>query len=150
MNKRQKKIIRDFATVIVITFIVIFAVINFKDWINQSEAMLAMKNLGQIVLKYRKESGFVPPQTYIDNIKEDLKGQARLGDLRYRALWIDMDCTDDEILAYTEKNYRSLFFQSGYIVLRLDGRVEWMEKVEFEKLLAKQQKPGEIQMQKRQ
>jgi len=150
MNERQKKIIRDFTTVIAITFIVIFAVINIRDWINHSEAMLAMKHLGKIVLQYRKESGFVPSESYIDNIKEDIKGQVRIGDLRYRALWIDMDCTDDEILAYTEQSYRSPFFHSGYIVLRLDGRVEWMENDEFEKLLAKQQKPGEILMQKSQ
>ena len=32
---------------------------------------------------------------------------------------------------------------SGYIVLRLDGRVEWMGEKEFKKLLDSQQSPDE-------
>jgi hypothetical protein len=49
-------------------------------------------------------------------------------------------------LAYTEKKYRSLLVGKGYVVLRLDGRVEWMGKREFETLLAQHQSPMEIQM----
>ncbi len=105
-----------------------------------------MEDLGRKVLQYRKDYGSVPPETYVTNIKKDLKGGVRLGGLQYRALWIDADSTPDEILAYAEKNYRSSFVGDGFLVLRLDGRVEWMEKKEFRTLLAQQQSPEEIRM----
>jgi len=146
MNKRQKAILVKFIIVIVITTVAVVAMINFKDWVNRSEAMRAMEHLGQVVLQYRKNHGSVPPESYVDGIKEDLEGHVRLGDLRYRARWLDFESTPNEILAYTERNYRSLLVGKGYVVLRLDGRVEWMGKREFETLLAQHQSPMEIQM----
>ena len=139
MNRRQKVILTNFIIVIVGTAIAIVAMINFKNWVNHSEAMRAMKHLSKIVLQYRQEHGLVPSESYVDSIKGRLEGYARLGDLQYRARWIDFESTPDEILAYTEKKYRSLLVGKGYIVLRLDGRVQWMGKQEFETLLAKQQ-----------
>ena len=135
-------------TVMVITAVAVVALINFKDWVNRSEAMRAMKHLGQIVLKYRDDPNHpsVPPESWVDRQRENLPGNVRLGKLRYRALWIDIESTPDEILAYTEKNYRSLLVGRGYVVLKLDGRVEWMGKKEFKTLLAQQQGPEEIQM----
>jgi len=32
----------------------------------------------------------------------------------------------DDVPAYTEKKYRSPLLGDGYVVLRLDGRVQWM------------------------
>ena len=146
MNKRQKAILIRFITVTVVTAIALVAMINFKDWVNHSEAMRATEQLGQIVLEYREKRGLLPPESYVDNIRGNLEGHRRLGKLYYRARWIDFESTDDEILAYTEKNYRSLLVGKGYVVLRLDGRVEWMGKQEFETLLAQCQSPMEIEM----
>jgi len=146
MNRRQKAILIDFVVVIVITAIAVVAMINFKDWVNRSEAMLAMEQLGQRVLAYRQERGSVPPESYVDRVKENLQGRVRLGNLNYRALWLDFESRSDEILAYTEKSYHSLLFGEGFIVLRLDGRVEWMDRGKFETLLAQQQSPMEIEM----
>jgi len=146
MNRRQKIILRDFVTVIVVTAIAVVAMINFKDWVNRSEARRAVEQLGQIVLQYRKDNGALPPESYVNNIKKALEGSARLGELQYRALWIDSDSKPDEILAYTEKDYSSLLVGDGFIVLRLDGRVEWMGKKEFKTLLKQQQSPEEVQM----
>jgi hypothetical protein len=146
MNKRQKDILTSFITVIVITAVAVVAMLNFKDWLNRSEAMRAMEHLGQIVLQYRKDYGSVPPESYVDRIEETLEGHVRLGDLHYRAQWIDFESGPDEILAYTEKIYHSLIIGKGYVVLRFDGRVEWMNKQQFETLLAQQQSPMEIQM----
>ena len=146
MNKRQKAILVKFITVIVITAIAIVAMVNFKDWVNRSEAMRAMEQLGQRVLQYRKTHGAVPSKSYVDGIREDLEGYVRLGNLRYRARWLDFESTTDEILAYTEKNYHSLLVGRGYVVLRLDGRIEWMGKREFETLLTQHQSPMEIEM----
>lgn len=146
MNKRQKDVLINFVVVITVTVIVVIAMINFKDWINRSEATRAMEHLSQIVLAYRQEKGTVPPEFDIERIKNTLEGHARLGELKYRARWIDFESTADEILAYIRKEYSALLLSDGYIVLRLDGRVEWMGVEEFEKLLAQQQSTMEVQM----
>ena len=145
MNRRQKTILRDFATVIVITAIAVVAMIIFKDFVNRSEAMRAMEDLGQRVLKYRQKHSLVPPKSWVDRQRENLPGNVRLGRLQYRALWIDFESTPDEILAYTERNYNSLFLGDGFIVLRLDGRVKWMGKQEFDILLPEQQRQMETE-----
>ena len=144
MNKRQKDILIDCIIVIVVTVVAIVSMINFKDWVNRSEAIRAMQHLAQIVRQYRNEHGSVPPQSYIDSIKENLEGYVRLGRLIYRAQWLDLESTPDEILAYSEKNYRS-FIGKGFIVLRLDGTVEWLDKKKFQTILNRQQTPLEIQ-----
>ncbi|UCE99591.1 MAG: hypothetical protein JSV82_00540 [Planctomycetota bacterium] len=146
MNRRQKIILKDFAIVIIATTIGVAAMINLKDWVNHSEAMRAMEHLGLIVTNYRKEHGCVPPESYIDSIKENLEGHVRLGKLKYRARWFNLDSTPDEILAYTEKHYRSLILGKGFVVLRLDGSVEWMDEHTFDALLSQQQSPLEIEM----
>ena len=146
MNERQKAILRDTTTVIAITAIAVVAMINLKNWVNRSEAMRAMEHLGRIVLQYREKYGSVPPESYIDRIKEELEGHVRLGKVIYRAQWIDFESTPDEILAYTESPYSSWLFGKKHIVLRLDGRVEWMDKRELDTLLAQQQTSQELEM----
>lgn len=151
MNRRQKIILRDFVIVIAITAIAVVAMINFRDWVNHSEAIRAMEHLRRRVKQYRDEHGSVPPESWVDRQRENLPGNVRLGVLQYRGLWIEPDSTPDEILAYAEKNYHSLLVGKGYIVLRLDavlrdeGHAEWMGKKEFKTLLAQQQSPEEIQ-----
>ena len=132
----------------VITTIVVVAMVNFRNWVNRSEAKRAMEHLGRIVLQYRDERGSVPSESYVDSIIKNLEGQVRLGNLRYRARWLDFDSTKDEILAYTEQAHRSWLFGDKFLVLRLDGRVEWMNPQQLQKLLARQQSPLEIQMMK--
>lgn len=73
-----------------------------------------------------------------------MEGSVRLGTVQYRAIWITFDSKDDTILAYTQENYHSLFLKSGYVVLWLNGKVEWMEAGRFENLLAGQQSLEEI------
>jgi len=145
VNRRQKSILINAISVITITSIAVVAMINLKDWVNRSEAMRAMEDLGNLVLQYRQENGSVPPQSYVNNIKTNLKGHVRLGDLQYRALWIDFDSKPDDVLAYVEKKYHSLVLSRGFIVLRLDGRVEWMQKQQLDVLLARQQSRMEIE-----
>jgi len=145
MNKRQKSILIDFTAVIVITITAVVAMMNFKDWVNRAEAMRAMEHLGKMVIKYRSNYGALPPESYVDRIRETLPGYPRLGNLHYRGRWIGLDSPDDAILAYTEKKYRSLILHHGFIVLRRRGHVEWMEKQKFERLLAQQQSSLEIQ-----
>jgi hypothetical protein len=149
MQKRQKFILIRFSVVIIVTVLAVVAMINFKDWVNHSEAVLAMESLSKVILKYRAENGSVPSESYVNSIRTNLPGNVRLGDLfRYRALWLSFDSPPDTILAYTKKRYRSLILKDGVIVLRLNGRVEWLNTKDFETLLAKQQSPLEKQMQK--
>ncbi|MCK5180444.1 MAG: hypothetical protein KAR32_13020 [Candidatus Omnitrophica bacterium] len=147
MNKRQKDVLVNSIIVTTVTIITVIAIMNFKDWVNRSEATRAMGHIGRIVVEYRRQKGIVPPESHIAKIKQTLEGYARLGELKYRARWIDFESTPDEILAYTRKNYNSFFFSNGYIVLRLDGRVEWMDVDDFEELLATQQSPMEANIQ---
>ena len=149
MQKRQKFILIRFAVVIIVTVVAVVAMINFKDWVNRSESMLAMDSLGKVILKYRAENGSVPPESHVNSIRINLPGNVRLGDLfRYRALWLSFDSPPDTILAYAKKRYRSLILKDGIIVLKLNGSVEWLDMKDFETLLAKQQSSLEKQMQK--
>jgi len=84
VNKRQKVILIESAVVVLITLIAVVAMINAKDWINRSEAMRAMEQLGQRVVDYRDTHHSVPPESYVTNIKESLEGHVRLGDVKYR------------------------------------------------------------------
>ncbi len=145
MHKRQKNILTDFITIIIITAIAVVAMIEFKNWVSRSEAMRAMQHLSTIVAEYRKAHGSIPPESYVNSIKEDLEGHVRIGNLQYRARWIDFESSPDEILAYVERNYRSLYLGHGFVVLRMDGSVTWMNKQEFETLFARQRKPMEVQ-----
>lgn len=146
MNKRQKKILRDILTVVIVTFLAVVGMINFKDWNNRNEAKRAMEDLGQRVLQYRQENGHVPPQSYVDSIIENLEGSARIGKLVYRARWIDFESKDEDILAYTNKNSHSLLVDDCYIVLYLGGEIEIMSEDDFHALLAQQQSQDEIEM----
>ncbi len=130
--------------VLVITAAAAFTMMNFKDFINRKEGMRTITQLGQHILEYRKTYGSLPPESYIEKIKKSLEGSVRLGTVQYRAIWITFDSKDDTILAYTQENYHSLFLKSGYVVLWLNGKVEWMEAGRFENLLAGQQSLEEI------
>jgi hypothetical protein len=146
MNRRQKAILINTTTVIVVTTIAVAAMINLKNWVNRSESMRAMENLGRMVSQYRGKYGSVPPESYVDGIREELEGRARLGKVIYRAQWIDFESKPGEILAYTEQPHSSWLLGKKHVILRLDGRAEWMDEREFKTLLARQQSSQEIEM----
>ena len=137
MNKREKAVVIKIIFVTVTTFILVIVFANIKDIINRSEATHAVSAIGKRILQYRKDNGYLPSQNYVDTIKQDIQGSVRMGKLNYRALYITRDSKPDEILAYTLKNYKSLFISNGYIVLRLNGQVEWMDTQSFEEELMK-------------
>jgi len=163
MNKRQKAILIEIITIVVITIIAIVVMLNLRYYVNRREAEMAMTILGNRIRQYRVENGLVPPQYWADRQKENLPGEIRLGEFHYRARWIDLESAPDEILAYTEQEFRSLFFKDGFFVLRLkevlppyrgtsdegqetrDVHIEWMETEEFKATLARQQSPMEIE-----
>jgi type II secretory pathway pseudopilin PulG len=163
MNRKQKAILIEIITVIVITIIAIVVMISLRDYVNRKEAEMAMTILGKRIRQYRVENGLVPPEYWLDEQRENLPGEVRLGEFHYRARWIGVESAPDEILAYTEQKSRSLFFKNGFFVLRLkevlppyrgtnddgqetrDVHIEWMESEEFKATLARQQSQMEIE-----
>ena len=143
MNRRQKAILTDIITVVIVTAIAIVVMIELRNWLNRSEATRAMEHLGLVVSKYREDYGAVPPESYVLGIKGELLGHVRLSGLYYRARWIEFESGPDEILAYTRMGYQSLFQGRKFIVLRLDGRVEQMQADQLQALLDRQQGPME-------
>lgn len=142
MNRRQKSIIRSFVFVIVGTAAFVIGAANLKDFINKSEAMRTMDMLVPKVQEYRRQYGILPLESYVTEQRR-LLGDVRLGEINYRAQWIKFGAPGDTVLAYIRKNY-SLLVGKGYIVMRLDGQVQWMGIEEFENLLKQQQ--GEVEI----
>lgn len=144
MNIRQKKLVSNSIVVLVFTVAMVATFANIKNVINRSEAMRATELVGQEILRYRKASGSLPPEHYVKEYINEI-GAVRLSDFYYRAPWIEFGSEPNStILAYSEKNYRG-FVKSGSVVLWLNGKVEWMNKKQFEQALAAQQKQQELQ-----
>jgi hypothetical protein len=146
MNKLQKWILTNFVFAILITATAVVGMIELKNWVNRSEAMRAMEQLQKAVTAYRQKNGFVPSESHVEELKRTFEGRSRAGGLNYRARWISVDSSPDTILAYVRENTHSLFFHPGAIVLRYNGRVEWIDKTSFDKLIAGQQTPLELEM----
>lgn len=143
MTNRQKWALIKFAAVLLVTAAAVGTLAELKNEINRAEVVRAMEQLGKIVRDYKQKNGYVPPESYVDGLKESLLGQVRLGDLHYRARWLDADSSPDTILAFTRFNPNSFFFKQGVIVLLYDGQIKWMDDKSFDKTLAHQQKPEE-------
>ncbi|MGA2678502.1 MAG: hypothetical protein ABSF37_04265 [Sedimentisphaerales bacterium] len=146
MNRQQKWVLTNFALVILITAAAVLGMIELKNWVNRSEATRAMEQLQKAVMEYRGKNGSVPPESYVDGIIKTFAGEPRLGNLNYRARWITIDSPPETILAYVNKDYHSFFSHPGVIVLQYDGRIEWMDKASFDKLLSPQQTRMELEM----
>jgi type II secretory pathway pseudopilin PulG len=129
--------------VLIATAAAVVGMVQLKDYVNRSEAMRAMTQLGQRVLDYRKQYGSLPPQSFVDSIKDDVEGAVRMGNVNYRARWIGLDAPSDTILAYSQKRLPSSFLRDGYVVLRLNGTVEWLPTREFANLFVKQRSAAE-------
>jgi hypothetical protein len=138
MNKAQKQLVTNLAgtAIVIAAFILGFG--NFKDYINKSEAIRAFNDLGRKVMDFHKQNGQLPSETMIASLKEQLEGAARIGEIGYRAQWIGIDSPPETIVAYAEKKYNWLI-ESGFVVLRLDGQVQYLTPTEFHKLLTQQQ-----------
>ena len=138
MNRRQRALLTESAIVLAATIAAVVGMVQLKDYVNRSEAMRAMTQLGQRILEYRKQYGSLPPQSFVDSIKGDVEGAVRIGNVKYRAIWIGLDAPSDTILAYSQKRFPSSFLEDGYVVLHLDGTVEWLPTAQFAALFARQ------------
>ena len=143
MNKRQTLIVRHIFSVIIVTLLFVFGLINLRDTVNRSEAIREMGELGKAVQTYRQQHGSLPPETWL---KPLLEGFVRLGAVQYRARDVFYDSPGDTILAYTRQKSSAILVKSGYVVLQLDGQVKWMPPAEFEQLLNAQKAERSLQL----
>jgi hypothetical protein len=128
---RKKRLMIDVALVLVITAAAVVGMIHFKDYINRREARLAMEQLGEKILAYRETQGALPPEETVQTLMDQVAGRARLGRFTYRAPWITPESKTDALLAFTQQDYESLLVSDGYIILRLDGTVQWLDAQQF-------------------
>jgi len=149
MTAHKRALLIESSLVLAATVAAVVGMIHLKDHVNRSEAIRAMTQLGQLVLEHRQNYGSLPPESFVDRAKGDLEGAVRLGTVRYRALWIGPEAPDRTILAYSLKRHPSSLLEDGYVVLYLDGRVEWLPVVPFERFLADQQTPEEAEAMKK-
>ncbi|OHB61978.1 MAG: hypothetical protein A2167_06755 [Planctomycetes bacterium RBG_13_46_10] len=144
MNKQQKKLVVHTIMVAALTLTVVVGFANIKNVINRSESMRAMELLGKEILRHRKNYGSLPPEYYLKQFTDAI-GAVRITNLHYRAAWIEFGAEPETtVLAHSQKNYRG-FTKSGYVVLWLNGKVEWIGKKQFEQTLERQQKQQELQ-----
>ena len=144
MIAKKRILLIESLLVLAATVAAVVGMIHLKDYVNRSEALRAVNQLGRRVLDYRQQHGSLPPQSFVDTAKDQVEGSVRIGNLRYRALWIESDAASETILAYSQKRHPSSLLRDGYVLLRLDGRVEWMPRDEFEIQLACQQSEAEV------
>lgn len=131
MNRRQKALLMESILVLATTVAAVVGLMHLKDYINRSEALRAMNQLGEYVLGYRTQHGSLPPESFVNGIKDRLEGVSRLGSVKYRALYIGPNASGGTVLAYSFRRYSTSFLADGYVVLRLDGTVEWMQTPRF-------------------
>lgn len=138
VNRRQKALLTESLLVLAATVLAVIGLIHLKDYVNRSEALRAMGQLGGQILEYRRQYGSLPPESYVNSIKSRVEGAVRMGAVRYRALWIGLNAPAETLLAYSCKRYRTSLLEDGYVVLHLDGTVEWMAVPQFTDLFAAQ------------
>ena len=148
MNKAQKRLVTNVIGTAVVIAIFILAFANFKDYVNKTEAIRSFDQLGKAILDYRKQYGLLPSESVMEGLRDRMEGAVRIGNLHYRAQWISIDSPPETIVAYAEKKY-NWFIQSGFIVLRLDGQVQYLPAEQFQKLLAKQETMAEAEEMKK-
>ncbi len=143
MNRRQILIIRHILTVLIVTVLFIFGLINLRDAINRSECIREMGELGKAVAAYRQKNGSLPPESAIRPLIAEF---ARIGALEYRAKYMLYNSPTDTILAYTYQKSTSMLIKSGYVILQLDGQVKWLPPQEFKKLIDEQEKWRNVEL----
>lgn len=135
LNKRQLSVIRHFLFVIIVTLLFIFGLINLRDGLNRSEMQREMEVFATAVKDYRQQNKALPPESWV---QPQVRNFVRLGGVQYRAKSILYDSPPDTIIASCKQRTYSVFVKTAYIVLRLDGRVEWLSPPVYEKTIKEQ------------
>lgn len=148
MNKKQRGLLVRLVVVVVITVGMVFAMVNVKEFVNKKEAMLAVGNLNVEIFKYKQANGKWPLQSYVDEKAKQIQGRARLGAVEYRGNLLGYVGSDDVVVVYVKRDYSGLFLDSGYIVAKVNGKVEWLSEEEFDILMSLQWTAEELKKMK--
>ena len=138
MNKKQRAMLIRLVLVIVITVGMVFAMVNVKEVVNKKESMLAARNLNFEILKYKQTNNKWPLQSYVDEKAKQIQGRTRLGKVEYRASMFDYVGSNDVVVFYIKREYSGPFIGSGYIVAKVNGKVEWLTEQDFDILMSLQ------------
>jgi hypothetical protein len=136
VNKRQISVVRHFLTVIIVTLLFVFGLINVRDMMNRSEMQREMESLAQSIKEYRQTNGSMPPESVVRPILERF---SRLNPVDYRAKSILYDSPPDTVIASCKQRSYSILVETAYIALRLDGRIEWLSPADFERIMKEQE-----------
>ena len=131
MNRRQKLIIRDFCTVLALTLVALVAMISFKNYVNRSEAIKAMREIAAFTSNYKASHGSIPSESIVESVRLETLGSVRLNSFRYRGPWIQIDSDPNEILAYAKSKKGIFVPETLYITLDLCGNVTIIKEEEF-------------------
>jgi len=148
MNKKQKNFVIRLAIVAIVTTLMVLAISNFKEVINRSEATMATEQLGGLVKKKKNHYGSFPPASYLENLTAQVQGSARLGTVVYRADCITCSSGAKAVLMFVKKEYSGLLQNDGFIVVRLDGSIEWLNPDKFEIEMSLENRSCEITLSK--
>jgi hypothetical protein len=143
VNRRQLFIIRHFLSVIIVTLLFVFGLMNIRDVINKSESLREMGEFGKAIKDYRTKNGSLPPESWTKPLESSF---ARLGNLKYRAQQIFYDSPPETILAYNKHRSYALLVPSGYAILQVDGQVKWMPLKQFNEVFAQQEKDRQLKL----
>jgi hypothetical protein len=143
LNKRQLSVIRHFLVVIIVTLLFIFGMVNLRDGLNRSEMQREMENLAASIKNYRQKNNSLPPESWI---QPQLEGFARLSGADYRAKFVFYDSPPDTIIASCKQKSYSMLVKTAYIVLRLDGRIEWLSPEVFDKAMKEQEEARQLEL----
>ncbi len=143
MNRRQTTVIRHILSVLIVTLLFIFGLINLRDTINRSECMREMGELSKAIQEYRRKNGSLPPESWLRPLVE---GLARSGAPQYRARYVLYDSPPETILAYTKQSSSAMLVKGGYVVIQLDGQVTWMPPDDFKRLLEQQESARSLEL----
>lgn len=130
MNTRQKSLTKKIILVIVLTFIFISAMTCYKDIVNKNEAMKSCNIVSSKIAEYKSTVGSLPPIDFVNNLIHNL-GLVRIGNVEYRARWMEPDSPEDSILLFSKKDYRTLLVKPGYVVLTLKDIHESQKIIEL-------------------
>jgi hypothetical protein len=143
LNKRQLSVVRHFLIVIVVTLLFVFGLINLRDGLNRSEMQREMEVLGASIKDYRQKNGSLPSESWI---RSQVQSFARLGNVEYRAKSVLYDSPPETIIANCMQNSYSMLIKKAYIVLRLDGSVEWLAPDVYAKTVKEQENAAQNEL----
>jgi len=126
---RRRRLLRMLGTPLLAGGVLVLLMVGMREQTNRSEALRAMKLLGEAVQTFRQENGRLPTAGEVQEF--DLKARgSRTVQFTYDESRVLADSPPQTPLAYSPL-FRLHYLPSGHAVLRLDGPEEWLTPEEL-------------------